>query len=368
MIGINAKPALQHPQTGLEEYAYQLIIHVIREARKRGLEKYLLLYAPSWAGIPEEFLQVPLKVVKASRLWTQGRLAFEFFLKPPSLFFNPEQILPRFAPERSVITVHDLAYEMYPHLYPAWHRRYLHIVTKRAVRKAKKIIAVSDRTKRDIAKFYGVPQRNIEVIYHGFSLPQDIVAKEVKNEINSFSLPTREPFFLFVGRVELKKNILNLIEAFEIASQKLANNFSLVLAGPSGFGFNRIKKRIKTSGLKKRIFLLGYIDSHAKHELYQNAFSLMLVSLYEGFGLPVLEAQSFGVPVIASSTSSLPEVLGESAFLVDPQEPEEIASKMVEIVKQPKMRRYLIKKGYENLTRFSWEKCAKETLDILLNL
>ncbi|MBI3335070.1 MAG: glycosyltransferase family 4 protein [Candidatus Portnoybacteria bacterium] len=368
MIGINAKPALQHPQTGLEEYAYQLITHLIREARKRGLEKYLLLYAPSWAGIPEEFLQVPLKVVKSSRLWTQGRLALELFFSPPSLFFNPEQILPRFAPERSVITVHDLAYEMYPHLYPAWHRRYLHIVTKRAIRKAKKIIAVSDRTKRDIAKFYGVPQRNIEVIYHGFSLPQDVLIKEVKSEINAFSLPTREPFFLYVGRIELKKNIMRLIDAFEIACQKLNNSFSLVLAGPPGFGFNRIKKRIRASRAKKQIFLLGYIDSAIKHELYQHAFAFILVSLYEGFGLPILEAQSFGVPVIASGTSSLPEVLGQSALFANPQEPEEIAEKMYDIVKQPKMRRYLIKKGYENLTRFSWEKCAKETLDVLLNL
>jgi len=368
MIGINAKPALQNPRTGLEEYAYQLITHLILEARKRALEKYLLLYAPRWTAMPQEFLSVSLKILKAPYLWTQGRLALQLFWDNPDIFFNPEQILPLFAPKRSVVTVHDLAYQIYPHFYPPWHRRYLHLVTKHATKRAKKVIAVSERTKRDIAKFYGIPQRNIEVVYHGFRPHQESGVRTVKAEVNTFPLPTRQPYFLFVGRIEYKKNIFHLIEAFELFSKKVNENFHLLLVGPPGFGFKTIKKRIAASPVRKRIFLLGFADELLKNELYQHAKGFLLVSFYEGFGLPVLEAQSFGVPVIASNTSSLPEVLGRSAYLVNPQDPEEIASKMIELIKQPKIGAYLVKKGYENLKRFSWEKSAKETLDILLSL
>lgn len=368
MIAINAKAAFHSPRTGLEEYAYQLIIHLIREAKKRKLEKYLLLYAPRWTLMPQEFLNVPIKVLRAPYAWTQGRVAAQLLWDSPDVFFNPEQVLPFFAPKRSVITVHDLAYELYPHYYPFKHRLYLGGVTRHAVKKAKKIIAVSERTKRDVAKLYGVPQRNIHVVYHGFNLPRETTLTDKRGEITSMFPETREPFFLFVGRIEYKKNIITLIESFELFCRRVNKNYRLLLVGAPGFGFSQIKKHIKASPYNKNISLLGYVDASLRNELYKRASAVMLISWYEGFGLPALEAQSFGVPIIASNTSSLPEVVGEGGCLVNPSDPEEIALKMIEVVDHPKIRSYLIKKGYENMERFSWEKCAKETLDILLSV
>lgn len=368
MIAINAKAALQHPRTGLEEYSYQLISHLIHEAERRGLEKYLLLYAPRWALMPQEFLGVSLKILKAPYIWTQGRLALEFLWNTPDIFFNPEQILPYFSPRSSVVTVHDVAYEIYPQYYSQKHQKYLHFVTRRAVKKAKKIIAISERTKRDISKFYGVPQRNITVIHHGFSSPSDSMKREKAHEITTIFPLHKEQFFLFIGRMEYKKNIPAIIEAFELFSKKTRENFHLVLAGPPGFGFEYVQRRINVSPLRERILYLGYVDGEMKYELLKNAAGLLFISLYEGFGLPILEAQSFGVPVITSNTSSLPEVVGEGGFLVNPTDPQEVAAKMVYLITHPKMRAYIIRKGYENIERFSWEKTAKETLDLLLSL
>lgn len=368
MIAINAKAALVHPRTGLEEYSYQLIIHLIREARERGLEKYLLLYAPRWALMPQEFLGTSLKILKAPYMWTQGRLPLEFLWDTPDIFFNPEQILPLFSPRRSVVTVHDLAYEVYPEHYSFKHRKYLRFVTKRAVRKAKKIIAISERTKRDISKFYGAPQRNITVIHHGFSLPSSIAKKETTGGIHNTSYFPKEPFFLCIGRMEYKKNISTVIEAFEIFSKKTQQRFHLMLAGPPGFGFEYVQARIRASSLKETIHFLGYINEETKYGLLKNAIALLFPSIYEGFGLPILEAQSFGLPVITSNTSSLPEVTGEGGFFVNPTDPQEIAEKMLYLITHAKMRAYAIRKGYENIERFSWEKTAKETLDLLLSI
>ena len=368
MIAINAKPAFGEPRTGLEEYSFQLISHLIYEAEKRGLKKYFSLYAPSWHNIPQAFLSTDIQILKPRRLWTQGRLAIQLLWDNPDIFFSPEQVLPRFAPKASVITVHDLAYEIYPEAYSAWQRGYLRSVTKSAAHRAKKVIAISERTKRDLGKYYAVSQRKIEVVYHGFALPKGVEFPQVKSEIRPSSLPTSKPYFFFLGRIERKKNIVSLIEAFEKYSLASGREYALILAGAPGFGYEEIFHRVEDSALKNDIFLLGYVNQEVKYALYQNACAFVFVPLYEGFGLPILEAQSFGIPVVCSNSSSLPEVAGESALLVDPMDISRIAEKMAEAVHQKKIRSYLIKKGYENLNRFSWGKTARETLDILLSL
>lgn len=369
MIGINAKAALQQPRTGLEEYTYQLISHLISQAQSRGLASQMLLYVPAWRHMPQEFLAVPIRVISAPFMWTQLRLAAELAWQTPSVFFNTEQILPLFAPKRSVVTVHDLAYEIFPREYAPRHRAYLQFVTRHAVHKAKKIIAVSERTKRDISKYYAVPQRKIEVIYHGFMHNQLKDPEDVAHDINARKLlPTHNPYFLFVGRLEKKKNIVRLIEAFEYFCARTKEPFDLVLAGAPGFGYEQIAYAIKHSPYASRIHESGYVSPEVKTVLYTHAFAFVFISLYEGFGLPVLEAQNAGIPVIASDTSSIPEVVGKAGIMVDPQDPVAVAKAMEDLLVHKKLRPYLIKKGYENLERFSWKQSAQQTLDLLLSV
>lgn len=368
MIAINAKAAFQWPRTGLEEYTYQLVTHLLARARSKGLEKRLLLYGPSWALLPKEFSGSQVKILQAPYLWTQLRLGAQLILDQPDVFFNTEQILPYGAPGRSVVTIHDIAYEIYPNHYSAWRRNYLRLVTRRVARRAKKIIVPSERTKRDISKFYGVAQRRIEVVYHGFARQSSPLPSEAIEHIAPLELATKNPYFLFIGRMERKKNVISLMEAFELFYAHSKKPYDLILAGPPGFGYEEILSYRKYSSLRSHIHILGYISNTLKDQLYTNASLFLFASLYEGFGLPVLEAQSFGLPVIASQTSCLPEVLGKGGVLVDPQSPRDICDKIIEMVKNKKLRAFLIKKGYENLERFSWQKSAEETLDILLNV
>jgi len=302
-------------------------------------------------------------------MWTQGRLALELFFNPPDVFLNPEQILPLFAPTKSVITVHDLAFEIYPQYYPAWHRYYLHKVTKRSVKRAKRIIAVSERTKRDVAKCYGIPLRSIEVIHHGFSSPartrNDL---SIASEIQTTTFPFSLPYLLFLGRIEYKKNLMTLIDAFGILAKELGQSFSLVLAGSDGFGASEIRERAKQSWVSRAIHFPGYVNKEQKYLLYRHASAFVFPSWYEGFGLPILEAQSFGVPVVASNTSSLPEVAGEGALFVDPQNPESIADGIFAALTKIKTRQILIRRGYQNLERFSWQTSARQTIKVLTNL
>lgn len=368
MLAINAKAALHQPRTGLEEYTYQLLRHLVWQAQAKGLEKQLLLYSPTWAHMPQEFLSATIRVIHAPYAWTQIRLAAQLIWDRPDVFFNTEQILPLGAPRASIVTVHDLAYEVFPQYYPKWHRRYLRAVTKYAVRHAKRIIAVSERTKRDISKYYGVGQRNIEVIHHGFTRRTLLHQSDSLENIALHSLPTKKPYFLFVGRLECKKNIAGIIRAFEVFVDRTKKDIDMVLAGPPGFGYEDIMYFLSHSPYRRRIHYVGYVDDALKEQLYTHALALVFVSFYEGFGLPILEAQSLGIPVIASTTSCFPEVAGEGALLVDPTEISDIAYAMQEVVNSKKITAYAIKKGYDNVDRFSWTKSAKETLNVLLTL
>jgi len=373
MIGINAKAAFHTPRTGIEEYAFELIRHLGYEMETRQTRRDIFFYAPSFPHVAfpnlEGFPRLDFRVLRSRRLWTQGRLALEFFLDTPDIFFNPEQILPRFAPKKSVITVHDLAYEIYPEFYPLLHQQYLHFVTRRAVKKAKYVIAVSERTKRDITKYYGIPQNNIKVIYHGFLTQHDMQKQDTSKEIDPLTvLPTKLPYVFFIGRIELKKNLSMLISAFEIFARMAKIPVALILAGKDGHGASIIRHRAFLSPYRDNIFFLDYVHKTLKPILYRNARVFAFPSLYEGFGLPILEAQSFGVPVVAANTSSLPEVLGEGGLLTDSHNDKDLAQKMLTLFTNEKLRKFYIKKGFANLNRFSWEKTASQTLELLLNL
>ena len=171
---------------------------------------------------------------------------------------------------------------------------------------------------------------------------------------------------------------MNLVKAFEIfknnsknsansSLQKGSSNCKLILAGKNGFGFEEIKKAIKTSEYKNDIILKSYISEKEKNELYQNANAFVLPSFYEGFGLPVLEAMNHGVPVICSKASSLPEITGNAALLIDPNDLEEIAKTINKVFSDNSLREKMIKRGFENVKKFNWEKCAKETFNTLLH-
>lgn len=340
-IGINAAAAFKQPRTGVEEYTHQLIKHLtMLEESKR-----------------HRFVLYSHKNLKWSLpMWTQVRLASEMLLHQPDVLFIPVHVLPLVHPQNSVVTIHGLEYEYYPEMYPWQHLKYLRWSTKYALKNARKIIAVSENTKKDLVELYGGDPDKITVIHHGFR------NKNTPESENDFQ-PTK-PYILFIGGLGPKKNVQGLIRAFNLLKEKYDLPHQLILVGPRRHNFDRfIKPLIKGDVIEK-----GYVSEQEKWSLLRNADLFVLPSFYEGFGMPILEAQAVGCPVITSNVSSMPEVAGQGAILIEPKNIEQIAQAMYKVIKYSQFKNDLIAKGYENVKRFSWQKCASQTLQILTNL
>ena len=170
-------------------------------------------------------------------------------------------------------------------------------------------------------------------------------------------------YLLYVGTLQPRKNLVRAIEAFGLL--KRDSTLKFVIAGKKGWLYDEIFEKVKELNLENEVIFTGYVPDEDLPELYKNAKAFIFVSLYEGFGLPVLEAMSYGIPVLTSNTSSLPEVAGDAALLVDPENTEEIAKGMERLLTDEKLRQQLISKGKEQIKKFSWEKAAKETLQVL---
>ena len=206
-------------------------------------------------------------------------------------------------------------------------------------------------------RLYQVPQEEISVIYEGFQKSEVIPASSSQNN--------QAPYFLFIGRVEERKNVSRIIEAFTFLKEKTELPHRLLLVGKPGYGYEEIKNKIEKSKYQNQIRELGYVNENEKWELLKKADVLLFPSLYEGFGLPILEAQAVGVPVITSTTSSLPEIAGEGAFLVDPLSTEALIEAMERLVTNKELRVGIINKGTHNVGYFSWQACSHSIAQIL---
>ncbi len=414
-IGVHAKALSEQNPTGVGLYTRYLLRHLV--SLPEAASHRFLLYVNSARVLSRRKVGIPtslnrefeasgkienckLKIMHAPALWTQGRLACELFLRKPDIFFTSQHVLPKTAPKNSVVTIHGLEFERFPQYYSLQERMYLSWVTKDAVKRASRIIAVSCATKRDLMELYHAPEEKITVIWHGISSRH---SREGGNPDPSPALPLvrggrgwgSAPYFLYIGRIEKKKNVDGIIRAFVIAKEQYKLPHKLVLAGGDGYGSENIKYQISNVQCRDQIELLGYISEDKKWQLLHGAEAFVFPSWYEGFGLPILEAQQAGVPVITSNISAMPEIAGSpsevstkegeplsgiqardqyhtlvydtghGALFVDPADPEAIADAMYRVTEDKVLRDALVAKGYENVKRFSWEKCARETLEVL---
>ena len=310
---------------------------------------------------------VELRSIPFPRLWTHLRLSAEMTVRPPDLLFVPAHVLPLIHPRRSVVTVHDLGYLAYPEAHKTGDRRYLDWSTRWNARRAQLVIADSAATKADLIRAYGVDERKIRVIHLGrdesLAPVRDIrVLAEVRARYGIAA-----HYVLYVGTLQPRKNLARVIEAF--ARRAIGPAFAelqLVLAGQKGWLYDDLFAQVERMGLAGRVLFPGYVEDADLPALLSGALAFVFPSLYEGFGIPVLEAGACGVPVITSNTSSLPEVAGDAALLVDPHDVDAIAEAMNRLVTDETLRAELSRRGQANVQRFSWEKCARETLAVLV--
>lgn len=356
-IGIDASRYSHEQATGVESYSW----HIINGLLKLVGDDEVVLYGRE----PGVICGREIKVLKARRFWTLTALSREMRVSPPDVLFVPSHTLPLRLAKRSVITIHDVAFKHLRSAYSFVQYHYLDRSTRYAVKHADKIIVPSMATAEDLKHFYRCPESKIEVIPHGFSEPagvgDDIFEKS--EVLKYFKLNKDSKYFLFVGRLETKKNLVRLIEAFGDFVRR-HGDYRLVLAGKRGVGFEKVLAKVDELGLMDKVVMPGYIDEQEKAVLYKYCRAFVFPSLYEGFGLPLLEAFYYRKPILCSNVSSLPEVGGDAVVYADPLSVEDIGRGLEQLMNE-ELAQNLMEKGSQRLKDFSWEIAAGRTMDVL---
>lgn len=359
-IGIDASRAFLRNRTGIEEYAYQVIRHLRNPLRE---ERVVLYVRPGQSPDFEIPALWTVRALWAPRLWTHVRLSIEMLLHRPDVLFVPAHTVPFIHPKRSVVTVHGLEYEFCKESYSLWERLYMRCVIRFSCRVAETVIAVSEYTKHDLMRLYGVPEGKIRVVYEGRPEEKSEVRSR-KSQVEGRERGIGKPYLLFIGRIEERKNVRRIVEAFDILKERHGIPHALVLAGKSGYGYTDVKNAIRASAYGRDIIEQGYVSEKEKFTLLRGADIFVFPSLYEGFGLPVVEAQEAGIPVVTSNRSSLPEIGGDGALYADPKSSLEIANRIRDLLSDKGLRDGIIRQGRKNAERFGWEKCSEEIADL----
>lgn len=367
IIGIDASRANQNQKTGVEKYAFQIIqtwkkiipedVRVILYTDK-PLQGYL-------ASLPDNWTERVLRW-GPRRLWTQIRLSWEMLWHAPDVLFIPAHVFPIIHPQKTVMTVHDIAAARFPESYNWFEKWYSLWSAKYAVKNLWKVIVPSEFVKKEILQIFSLVDNNkIFVIPHGYD--KDFLdAKNIldysqkENKLKKYNIT--QPFVISVGRLEDKKNTRGIIQAF---NQLNIPNLKLVLVGKPGYGFEKVKTEIDASFNKQNIIIPGWVSKNDLPALLNMASVFVFPSLYEGFGLPILEAFACEVPVVASAGNCLEEVGGEACLYVDPQNTLLIAKTVEKLLLDQNLKDKLINLGRERLNNFSWDKSAGETWNII---
>lgn len=392
LIGMDGNEANVEKRVGVGEYSFELLkqfkeyqISSFDFAQDKNIKFQIYLKDKPREDLPEESARWKYRIVGPSKLWTQIGLPFDLYFhkQRPDVFFTPSHYAPRFSPIPTVISIMDLSYIHFPDLFKKSDLYQLKNWTAYSVKKAKKIFTISKSSKNDIIKVYRVSEDKVVVTYPGIKVKSQML--KIKSAIqNSKLLKERYniegKYILFVGTLQPRKNIVRLIEAFGRIHPRSAPQTqhhlgggrmdspevnSLIIVGKKGWMYEDILKAPKKFGIEDRVRFLDFVSDEDLALFYKNALCFVLCSLYEGFGLPVLEAMKYGCPVITSNVSSLPEAGGDAAIYVDPENVDDIASKMKLLMTNEKLRKEMIKKGYKQIKKFSWEKTARETLKTL---
>lgn len=328
---------------------------------KKNLYK-IFIPVPPTNDMPEESDNWKYEIVRSKRLWTILGLSKKLRReKTLDVFFTPTHYSPFFAPCPQVISILDVSYKHFPGLFNRKDLYQLALWGRYSVKKAAKIITISQSSKDDIIQEYGVASSKVTVAHLGVKESLTSPMKDT-DLLEKYSVST--PYVLFVGTIQPRKNVKRLIQAFAEVVVKNPE-LRLVIIGKKGWQYEEILSEPGKLGITDKVIFLHDVSDSELASFYKNAEVFVLPSLYEGFGLPVLEAMKYKCPVITSNVSSLPEAGGDAALYVNPEETKDIAEKMEEVLSDKNLREKMVKKGEEQVKKFSWEKSAKEVLQVL---
>ncbi|MFA5134358.1 MAG: glycosyltransferase family 1 protein [Patescibacteria group bacterium] len=370
-IGIDCRTILNPKlgeRAGVGHYTYYLVKSILKYDKKN---EYVLLFDWRFRNMAEfEQKNVRVKNLPFSQYNKFLPFAYSHMLisayllkQGLDLFHSPISSLPLTYPKKSIITVHDLAIYKNPSWFPSQIFS-TKLLVPRSLSAADKIIAVSQSTKRDLKQIFNVPGKKVQVIYEATRVDKIPVKNKSLDSLKKFKLPRR--YVYFIGTLEPRKNLITLIRAYRrlISQGPEFRNYSLVIAGAKSYKHEAVFDEITALKLKKYVKYLGYVTHNQKIELMKKASCFVFPSAYEGFGLPVLEAMALGTPVITTNVSSLPEITGKAARLVDPEDEQQLAGALREVLGSTQLQQRLEKAGIERARYFTWERSAKETIKL----
>lgn len=366
-LGINVY-LLSTTHTGIQHYIRALVPELV--ARALPAHEVVLYGEPSQLPLPtdERVRWVPairpLRSGAQRVLWEQTILPRLLRRDRVDTFFSPAFILPIRWRGEGVVTVHDMNFEVSPQTIHPVRRAYLRAITRQSVHRACGVIAVSRATAEDIMRLYGVPDGQIAVIPYGLDATfAPANARHMEPLVRErYRLP--EEFLLFVGTLEPRKNLPRLLEAYTLANRR-ASLPPLVLVGAPGWQHERILTQARRLGIEGQLRFAGYILRENLPGVYAAARALLYPSLYEGFGLPPLEAMGCGTPVLASNVSAMPEVIGDAGVLINPCDVQEMADGILRIAQDETLRQRMVERGLERAQQFRWDEVARQTLWVI---
>ena len=301
-----------------------------------------------------------------TRRWIPAALEQQLFpawgaFGPLDVLHSTVSVPPLWYHRPTVATVSDLAFELFPETTKWTGRWWRKILTKPGIARASRLITLSESTKRDLKNLFGVPSDKIRVVYP-YTPPRFRPMPDVDAVAARYHLPSK--YILYVGTLERRKNLTALVRAFAEARRMASLEHALVLVGQRGWLYEDVFRTVEELGLRDRVLFLGYVPDEDLPALYTHADLFVYLSLYEGFGLPPLEAMACGAPVIVSNVSSLPEVVGDAGLLVNPRDVPAIASEFVRVLADCDLRAAMRDRGLARARLFSQERFIQQTLEV----
>lgn len=363
-IGVDLS-AIQSTKSGVDWYTHHIIKEMIRLV---GPGERLYLFSNRETGFEEEAAANDKVTLVRSRVrhqepWRQLFLPLLLKRHRIDVCFFTNFVISVLSSCPMVLTIHDFSFKLFPRTHSLRNVIWARSLVPVSVRRCRRIIAVSNHTKIDLLRLMNVKQEKVAVIYEG-AAAQFVPEPEPGDGDVLAGYGIRQPYVLYVGTLEPRKNLNTLVMSFDILAES-DDDVQLVLAGRRGWMAQAIFDEIKMRDLMERVRITGYVPDEHLPALYRQAAAFVYPSLYEGFGLPPLEAMASGTPVIVSQSSSLPEVIGDAGLYVNPLDAAELAATMKKVISDGDLSAALVAKGLKQAGRFSWRRAAEQTMEIL---
>ncbi|TAE46750.1 MAG: glycosyltransferase family 1 protein [Bacteroidetes bacterium] len=369
-IAVNTRLLLPGRMEGIARFAWEVLSRLAREHPE--VEFHWLFDRPFDPALIPSGNVVPHVVFPQARhpllwhLWFHYQLPRLFDRIGADLFFSPEFYLSSHPRIPQIPVFHDLAYEHYPDAIAPWASHYVRKYSPRYARAATHILTVSEFSKQDIVSRYHIDPEKVTVVYNGAGSQFAPLATEQKQAVRAQYTGGR-PYVLFVGAQHPRKNLPNLLRAFELAAAALPE-ISLLLVGREGWQNEEARQVFEQMQARERVRFSGFLPDEDLVRAYAAAEALVYIPWLEGFGIPLLEAMRSDTPVICSNSSSMPEVAGKAALLVNPHDPQEVASAMIRLLNSDVLREKLVAEGRIQRERFSWEDTTRRVWEVIARL